>query len=911
MRASPHICTIIARNYLPAARVLSESFLHLHPEGRVTVLGLDELGPLEPRDRFRVLGLRDIDLGDDINRMLLLYDVMELSTAVKPWLLRRLLDEGDDSVLYLDPDIQVFASLEPLSDLARERGIVLTPHMLAPPDLDGLRLDEKDVKASGIYNLGFLGVGRQAIPMLEWWMARLRRDCIVDLAETLFVDQRWMDMVPGYYEALVLRDPSYNVAYWNLHERDVELRDGTWYVGDSPLRFFHFSGYDPDVPWKVSKHQQDRPRIRFSQRPALRELFGAYASALKEAGFGSLHATAYPFNRLPAGIHLDRRIRRLYRRELLAAERAGAELPPNPFAPGGEPRFIDWLNEPTGYGPRKQVSRYLQFIYDDWDILRLAFPDLSADSERYLDWVVEFGPQQALIPDLLLPPRRPAEGAEQPPAAAEVWNPANRPRGVNLAGYLRADNGVGHGARLLVAALEAAGEPVTTLTHGGTPSSQGHAFRDRGEGDNPYDVNIICVNADMLPSFAWDVSHRFFDGHHNIGQWAWETEELPESMLPGLQFVHEVWTPSEYCSHAVRGVTQLPVMTFPHPIVAPDHGGLSRADLGLPAGYMFLFAFDLLSTLERKNPLGLVEAFRRAFRPGEGPVLVLRPGNGDRAVNELERLKLAALVHPDVVVLDGVLDDRQYGALLNVCDCYVSLHRSEGFGLTIAEAMALGRPAIATGYSGNLEFMNAENSYLVAFERVEVGDNPLYPPRSHWAEPDLDDAVRLMRQVFENPEAARERGARACVEMRERHSPAARAELIRRRLEQVRAGYHQETPGEGPPPPIEVAAQVLAEGPKETAPTRRGGLYGRAARTVRRAVLRSLSHYRTYENTVQTALLDAVRETSGRAQSGLESAARRQAMGETRIRAELDRLEEETRLLRARLDRVEAEQAPS
>jgi hypothetical protein len=252
-------CTIIARNYLAQARVLAQSFHAHHPTAQMLVLVMDET-----EDRFESEGelftpirLRDLRL-DDRASLCFKYNLLELCTAVKPFLLEHIFDRyGVKRLLYLDPDVWVLGSLAPLYDALSSRSIALVPHITEPID-DELLPNEVTFLRCGAYNLGFLGLRDSPTTrhMLSWWQRRCYEQCVVRLEQGLFVDQKWVDLVPAMFEDVaIVRDPGYNVAYWNLHARTVRRNGSGWYVNGERLRFFHFSGYDPDVPESVSKHQ--------------------------------------------------------------------------------------------------------------------------------------------------------------------------------------------------------------------------------------------------------------------------------------------------------------------------------------------------------------------------------------------------------------------------------------------------------------------------------------------------------------------------------------------------------------------------------------------------------------------------------------------------------------------------------
>jgi glycosyltransferase involved in cell wall biosynthesis len=274
-------------------------------------------------------------------------------------------------------------------------------------------------------------------------------------------------------------------------------------------------------------------------------------------------------------------------------------------------------------------------------------------------------------------------------------------------------------------------------------------------------TNIVWLNADQLPSFARSVGSDFFEGRYTVGYWAWETE-MPHWLMADMsRLVDEIWTPSTFCKRCIEAATAKPVLTFPHPVPDPRAAtGRARYRPGMPDGFVFLFMFDFFSTLARKNPIGLVDAFCRAFEPGEGPTLVLKSINGSQAVLELERLRYAFADRTDIVLIDEYFSPSECVAMLADADCYVSLHRAEGFGLTIADAMALGTPVIASGYSGNLEFMDDDTGHLVPVKMTHVGPGAFpYPPDDVWAEPDLDVAADLMQRVYRHPAEARRKAA--------------------------------------------------------------------------------------------------------------------------------------------------------
>jgi glycosyltransferase involved in cell wall biosynthesis len=780
-------CTIVAHNYLPLARILAKSFLDHHPTATFYVVVVDRTLETRamPSEGFQFVPITDIDFGPEgFAHMAAIYDVTEFATSVKPFALLHLL-RHHDCVMYIDPDIKVFAPLDPLVESTLAAGWSLTPHCLQPIPRDGTSPTEHEIMQAGIYNLGYIGVTKAARPMLEWWAQRLRRDAIIDPARQLFTDQRWIDLAVPIWSPHIERSPAYNVAYWNIDQRDLHREGDTFMVGDEVLRFFHFSGYDPKTPYWLSKYFPGDPRVLMSEHDVLADLCNSYGAELKASVANGGPVSSYGWAEAFPGATLTGSLRRQLRDELLKAEREGAEWPPTPFAAGGVEAFRAWLTSV----PARSSSRlppYLAAAYEERLDLQESFPGVRhGELGGFAEWVRTSGPlENSLIRllgdhiDSVAPPMVPVDDI-------------GRSRdGVDLVGYLKAELGVGEAGRLAAAALTAANVPVSTIACRGSINRHGHPFEVAGTARN--DVVLLAVNADQTGIVRHEFGPQFFQGRYIIGQWFWELSEFPRQLAYLL--VHEVWAATTHMFNAIAASapSNTRVVHMPLPLVAPlVRSDIDKSDLGLDDRFTFLFAFDLLSVFERKNPLAVVEAFRRAFAPGEGPRLIIKTINGSQRVKDLERLRWACRDRTDITVWDGYLDQEMSGSLTAACDCYVSLHRAEGLGLTMSEAMALGKPVIATGYSGNLDFMTDDTAVLVPWRATAVGSGAApYDSAATWAEPDVEVAASAMRRLAGDPGEAARLGAAAKADLETRFNPEVTGARMRERLATIRRTHH-------------------------------------------------------------------------------------------------------------------------
>jgi glycosyltransferase involved in cell wall biosynthesis len=363
----------------------------------------------------------------------------------------------------------------------------------------------------------------------------------------------------------------------------------------------------------------------------------------------------------------------------------------------------------------------------------------------------------------------------------------NYAKGINLIGYARAEMGIGESCRLAARSLAAADLSFGILNFEGTNSSRmtDHTWSHK-EVTNPiHNVNIFHINAEQMMEIYAHYGNKIFEGKYNIGYWHWELPDFPDEWLDGFNFVNEVWVPSDFVANSIALKSPVPVVKIPHGIQVNISTKRSRSYFQLPEhAFLFLTMYDVKSYQARKNPKASIDAFKLAFEPNDLNVgLVIKINNAASNLQELQSVYDLIGDFKNIYILKETLSRDDTNSLIDVIDSYISLHRSEGFGLGLAEAMYLGKPAIGTNWSSNTDFMTNTNSCLVNYDLVKVGtDQGPYKAYQYWANPDIEHASYYMKLLASDNEYYKKTSRNGEQSIKQNFSPKVIGEKITKRL---------------------------------------------------------------------------------------------------------------------------------
>lgn len=335
--------------------------------------------------------------------------------------------------------------------------------------------------------------------------------------------------------------------------------------------------------------------------------------------------------------------------------------------------------------------------------------------------------------------------------------PFNRerfPDGVNLIGDIRVDTGLGQSMRYVSDILDKAGVDNLIYNYYVPPgyNMTDHSCDYKISDKLKYNVNIFHINASEMSVGFMDLGREFWDGHYNIGFWVWEMQEFPEEWMTAFKLVDEIWTPSDFVSNIFRKYTDKPVYTVPFPVSAVTDEQYDRAYFGLPEDkFLYMMMYDGGSGMPRKNPEAVLESYKKAFGIDRNDValVVKLKENSDKDIEYIKKIMNGYKIY----FIDKNLSRVEVNSLMKCADVYVSLHRSEGFGLTCAEAMVVGTPVIATDWSATTQFMDKNSACMVDCKLVSLDKDMLPFKKGYkWAEADTDCAALFMKRLVDDKE---------------------------------------------------------------------------------------------------------------------------------------------------------------
>jgi hypothetical protein len=682
-----HVVTLSTRATLPRARALARSLQRHQPDWphEIVLLSSEDrvADALEAEHSLRLRSASE-ELDLDVERLIARHDEDELSVLLLPRLLETCLQRVSAPVLHLPPTAWVLAGMEPVASALSGHGVLLMPRVTADLPDDGLEPSRAQLLRCGrvAQNVMAVSRGARASEFLRWWAGRVEEALgSLDGRRTGARPEdrpwlaRYLELAPARFWTGMLDDGGCNLSMWNLHDRTLEsgqegvLVDNRW-----PLRFVDLPGFEPDRPHRLSPLAS---RVRVSRSPVLRELCIRYAAELQQAGWCDADHRRDVGRRLFNGFVFDEPMRSLYSRAGALGEDFG-----DLFSESGAQAFTSWLEGPAPEGGAHGITRYVFYrvARERRDVMR-SYPFLDGeDGAEYIRWCWGFGRHELGIPDRFMPPvpageqlsiseatRGPRSGASSEetrgeehaltssshaePAASTPHDPDRaldatdlsdaenapiarvEPLTVRVTGYLGHSLGLGAAARGYVQALSAVGVSVTTasvpLHHLALPAALAEEYGRHGFEDLVHEgrhgFEIVAVNADELPDFVERLGEDYFEGPR-IGIWGWETNSIPSRWQRAFSLIDEIWVYSRFMAKNIGSVAPVPVLALPPPVLSPVEPP-EPDRLGVPEGFLFLFVFDYLSTIQRKNPVGLIEAFKHAFTVGEGPQLLLKTIN--------------------------------------------------------------------------------------------------------------------------------------------------------------------------------------------------------------------------------------------------------------------------------------------
>lgn len=822
------IGTLITKSQLPYARVLYDSLQQHHPGERMLALLVDKAdGYFDSQaEPFGLLSADELPV-PGFPALAFRYRRGELLEVLKPYFLEYLLrDKGCDKVLLLDAEARIYRPLDELFSHLDSHSMVLIPSYLrgfsGEPEIDN------------IFHPGVIGASRrpEVLEFLRWWQAHPRLDMAPALVDDVHIYRQPGGLV-GHWnlDAQTFAADSLSIFHYGgfqiepaegiLHEeshltladdvpalrplledyRRALLEAGYRTCQHWPYCYDTFSNAVPVAPvfrqiWARTKgytrywstpHRVDGPDSFFNwlqspvKIPSLRVQTGKPGSG-EPIMLNNLALEVYRLRRdcqqqFPDPFGLDQRA---FAHWFTAWARAEKIAPP--FYQQVEKALETECRRPVLKAYRtlyRHFSNWIYTLYSEEKLLYRIYEKLAHALEKvgvsqfFEDVVAELFEEHNLLPLSVERQQRGEIISRQEP-------------GVNVIGFLRDESGLGRVTRDMIRVFARHQVPVAQVNLGGVPGRLSDYPELALPEGNPHAINLIYFGGINQYLYRLLGEDKFLN-RYNIAYLWWELNRFPPLLMDNLRIFNEVWVGSGFAKEALEPVLSVPIYRMPIIIPRPAPVSLTRKELGLPPDkHIFLFVFDPYSNIDRKNPLGFIEAYRRAFSPDFKDTQLVLKAKGLGQFPEAARAIRAAVKSVDGMLINRSVSRAEVDALFAACDTYVSLHRAEGYGATLAEAMLHQKPVIATAYSGNVDFMTPENSYPVPYRLVEIEeDSGPYKKGEYWADADIDEAARLMRHVMAHPEESHQKSIRACKDIEKNYSEEAFSRAIIERLNGV------------------------------------------------------------------------------------------------------------------------------
>lgn len=811
-------CTIISRNYIPFARTMIKSYRKYHPEGRFFVLLLDKPEGLDlSKEPWETVFAEDLGMGTELDTLRMLYSAYEMSMSLRPaFMLHLMRKKNSERLLFLDSDLYFTGRLHEADQWLNDHALSICVSIREPLPDDNCHPSDKDFILAGSLNGGFVLARRceETERTMEWLDGKLRKEGYYRPYEGLFGDQKWLDLWVSFCDTLgVIKQKGWNVSHWNIHERPLTKKNDIIFAGDEPMAFYHFSGFRMEDENVISAHQN---RYRLDDQPVLAELLQEYRSELTKNDYGSWKKIPYLYDLFENGVRISETVRRCYE------ETQGPRTFPKPHDVRSK-NFYHWIMHPVF--PGSPITNLHLSIWRMSLHAKARFPDpISKNRDDFAYWILtERKRELSLDPELthrlstidlrkkkvrvslkfltglrhaFWPYQKLTRAVKKiigkklfyrlkPRSDGVLGYPyfrlqitEKRPHGVTVISAKGAENGVGQAARDLVKALDKANIPHEHIDSRTAPGRQDIV--------TPlkrlfwYDTIVIAGGAQEIGDIVQCTELVIGSEQRIIAALPWESSKFPKKYASGFDLFSEVWAPSTYSADILKQYVNAPVTVMPYVVDVTGKRALDRTAFGLAKdSFLCLFVFDFYSFVERKNPEAAICAFREAFGDDPKAELLVVGSHADDFPTERNRLRKMIAGFKNVKLHETYLPRPVLLGLIGGSDCYVSLHRSEGFGLTIAEAMALAVPTVATAFGGCTDFLTVDTGFPVAFTPMTLESNVgPYEKGTVWGEANITDAAHTLKYIRGDRAKALVKAAHGSFVIREQYGTAKIGSLV-------------------------------------------------------------------------------------------------------------------------------------